>query len=82
VRRNTSNLVYHYTSASVALEFILHKMKLRLRPVEGTNDPAEGGLPSPVVGDEADSLLFFELEELVAGRKLACFFSRQAWINL
>jgi hypothetical protein len=70
---NTSNLVYHYTSASVALEFILHKMKLRLRPVEGTNDPAEGGLPSPVVGDEADSLLFFELEELVAGRKLACF---------
>jgi hypothetical protein len=72
-RTNTSNLVYHYTSASVALEFILHDMRLRLSPVEDTNDPAEGGLPSPVVGDESDNLLFFELEELVEGRRLACF---------
>jgi len=70
---NTGNLLYHYTSASTALEFILHDMRLRLSPLHATNDPADEGLPSPIAGDRADDHLFFELEDLLARRTIACF---------
>jgi hypothetical protein len=71
-RTNTSNYLYHYTTASKALEFILHDMTLRLGPISRTNDPAEEEFLSPVAGDRSDPDLFFELEDLMARRMLAC----------
>jgi hypothetical protein len=75
---DTSGLVYHYTRASTALEFILHDMRLRLSPLRDTNDPGEEGHPSPVAGVAVDnptllSKLSFEINDRMERRMLACF---------
>ena len=75
---DTSGLIYHYTSAAIAIEFILYDMQIRMGPLSDTNDPAEDGLPSPVLGERREdgkerADLFFDLETTMAGRKLACF---------
>jgi hypothetical protein len=76
--KDTSKLIYHYTSALTAVEFILHDMTLRLGPLNDTNDPAEEGLPTPVIGgglgdQQERTHRFFELDKLKRGRQLACF---------
>lgn len=42
----TEHLVYHYTRAPTALEWILQTMRIRLGPVLDTNDPWEARLPT------------------------------------
>lgn len=36
-----SNVIYHYTSADIFLEYIFPDRTLKLSPLEGTNDPNE-----------------------------------------
>lgn len=69
------NLVFHYTSASTALEYILATEKLRLSPVGSTNDPGDAPPFPRIIGDDLRGTLeAAEGFHAAAGdHKLACF---------
>jgi len=69
---DTSRLVYHYTRASTAIEFILHEMKLRLSPLRDTNDPNEEAAPSDFRGSTPEGLSS-DVDRMMERRMLACF---------
>jgi hypothetical protein len=69
---DTSGLVYHYTPAATAVEFILPDMILRLSQLRDTNDPGEEAPPSVCLGSPPEGLSS-DIDRMMERRMLACF---------
>lgn len=74
---NSSELVFHYTTAAIAIEHILASMKIRLGPINRTHDPSEGhreytGFSDVDVG-RPNFAAWDRVDEVAKRTRVACF---------